>query len=365
MPPFGVQTGSGGLRVNRRSFLAALAPLAVVGRQGGARRRPSSPASPAGSAQVLRSVRGVPPEIVGAFREPLAFEQAASGQYFVFDRPGHTVYGIDAAMSGAWKIVEIGHEAGRIIEPSAFALAPNGTFAVADRPARLERIQIFGPGGNLITGFMLPGQARETVMVGSLVLNSSGSLQYDGSSLLLALPETGALVAEYSPGGVPIRTFGVLRATGHESSPDLHLALNAGLPLRTPRGGFVFVFQTGVPLFRRFDAEGRFLYERHIEGPEIDDVLASLPTRWPTRRAEGREIPLVPPVVRTARVDPSGRLWVTFANRPYTYVYAENGEKARVVQFRGAGILSPTSLSFSGTGRLLITPGCYEFDPAA
>jgi hypothetical protein len=33
------------------------------------------------------------------------------------------------------------------------------------------------------------------------------------------------------------------------------------------------------------------------------------------------------------------------------------------VQFRGAGIIAASSLWFKPDGRLLVTPGCYEFDP--
>lgn len=309
----------------------------------------------------MRSLRGLPADIVGVFREPIAFEQSASGQYFVFDRLAHTVYGVDAEMQGSWKIVQIGQEAGRIIEPTAFALADNGTFAVADRPAALERIQFFGPGGNLVGGFTLPGRASESVVIESIVLNGVGSLQYDGRTIFLSQPETGSLAAEYSPRGNALRTFGRLRPTGHESDRDLHFALNTGLPLVNPRGGFYFVFQTGVPLFRKYDERGTLLFERHIEGPELDQVIAGLPTMWPTRTAGGREMPVVAPVVRTARADAAGRLWVSFTAVPFTYVYDPTGEKIRVVQLRGAGIVAPRSLFFAKAGRLLVTPGCYEF----
>ncbi len=172
-------------------------------------------------------------------------------------------------------------------------------------------------------------------------------------------------MAEYSPTGMPLRTFGALRPTGHESDRDLHFALNTGLPLLNPRGGFYFVFQTGVPVFRKYDPGGKLVFERHVEGRELDDTLASLPAQWPTRRAGDRQIPLVPPVVRAARVDAAGRPWLSFAPVPFTYVYDSDGDKLRVVQFRGAGLVSPSSLFFSSTGRLLVTPGCYEFDPAA
>ena len=73
-------------------------------------------------------------------------------------------------------------------------------------------------------------------------------------------------------------------------------------------------------------------------------------------------MPLVAPTVRTAAVDPAGRLWVSFVV-PFTYVYDGDGEKIRTVQFRGAGVVAPSSLSFGNRGRLLVTPGCYEFVP--
>ena len=86
-------------------------------------------------------------------------------------------------------------------------------------------------------------------------MSGIGSLHYDGTSILIAQPESGALVTEYSLAGVPRRTFGRLRATGHEGDPDVHLALNSGVPLVDPRGGFYFVFQAGEPVFQKFDRE--------------------------------------------------------------------------------------------------------------
>ena len=96
-----------------------------------------------------------------------------------------------------------------------------------------------------------------------------------------------------------------------------------------------------------------------MEGREIDEVVANLPTTW-SRRSEKGELPLVPPTVRTAAVDRDGNLWVSFMV-PYTSVYDRDGDKIRTVQFRGAGLLSPASLFFGPRGRLLIAPGLYEF----
>jgi hypothetical protein len=48
---------------------------------------------------------------------------------------------------------------------------------------------------------------------------------------------------------------------------------------------------------------------------------------------------------------------------PFTYVYDTQGDKTRTVQFGATGIISPTSLFFTRGGHILVTPGCYEYDP--
>ena len=109
-------------------------------------------------------------------------------------------------------------------------------------------------------------------MLDGLALNGIGSLQFTGDSILLSQPDTGFLITEYSLAGTPIRSFGDLRPTGHEDDPALHVALNGGLPVIDPQGGFFFVFQSGEPVFRRYDPYGKLLFERRVQGREIDDV---------------------------------------------------------------------------------------------
>jgi hypothetical protein len=312
---------------------------------------------------VLRSAGAVPPHIAGKFREVVGFQQAASGQYFVFDRRAHVVHGLDAQQSSSWEIVHIGGEEGRIIDPTAFAVEPNGTFVVADAPNNKERIQIFTPAGFRIGGFLLPGRLRTRVVLGNTVLNGIGSLQYTGTSILMSQPETGALITEYDLRGGANRTFGLLRRTGHEDDPEVHLALNSGIPLVDPTGGFFFVFQTGEPLFRKYDAAGQLVYERRVQGREIDQLVNNLPTKWPRRQTSEGEMPLVAPTIRTAAVDPAGNLWMAFVV-PYTYVYDRDGDKSRTVQFSAAGIIAPSSLFFGRNNRVLVTPGLYEFEAA-
>ena len=309
----------------------------------------------------LRAVTALPVEIVGEFREPLGYERLASGEALVFDRRGHAVYGVPADGRAARKLVAIGGEDGRVIEPSAFDAQPDGTFVVADAPNGRERVQIFTSDGRRAGGFQLPGRATARVTLGALSLSGVGTLQFTGRSVLISQPETGGLMTEYGLAGTPVRTIGRLRATGHEGDRDLHLALNAGIPLKAADGGYWFVFIAGEPAISRFDAGGALVFHRRMQGKELDPVVAAIPSVWPRRAIDGTEVPLVTPVVRTAALDPAGRLWVSFIV-PFTYVFDSLGEKVRTVQFQAAGLNAPNSLSFPSAGRLLVTPGCFEFD---
>jgi hypothetical protein len=317
-------------------------------------------APPAARVEVLRSTGGIPAHIAGAFRQPMAFQETDAGQRFVFDRRAHAVYTI--AGDAPKKIIEVGAEAGRVIDPSAFDLDPSdGTFVIADAPLRQQRIQIFTATGSRLAGFTLPSKEVARVTFDTFVLNGVGSIQFTGRTILINQPETGALVSELSLYGQPQRAFGELRRTGQEADPDVHLALNSGFPLIDPLGGFYFVFSAGPPMFRKYNAKGALLFERHVEGPEVDAYLRAMPTEWPKRRnGDGDLLPFVPPAIRAARVDRAGRLWISLM-QPVTYVYDGSGEKVSTVQFKGADILSPASLFFTKDGRALVTPGCYEF----
>jgi hypothetical protein len=322
----------------------------------------AAPPSAALQVEILRSVGGLPPHIVGIFEDPVDFQQAAGGTYYVFDRRGHAVYAVDAARRAAHKLIEIGGEEGRIIQPTGFDITPGGHIVVADVPRAQQRIQTFNDKGMRESGFFLPGQPAARVIIGNLMLNGAGSVQHTGSTLLISHPESGAVFTEYSPGGYAQRSIGRLRATGFEDDRELHIAMNTGLPLVDPTGGFFYVFITGTPLIRKYDSKGSLLFERHVEGRELDEYLAAQPKRWPRRQVQDKEVPFVTPAIRAAAVNDRGELWISFTV-PYTYVYDRDGDKIRTVQFQAAGLMSPSSLSFTRDGRLLVTPGCYEFNP--
>ena len=310
--------------------------------------------------ETLRAVAALPAHVAGSFEDIAACHLTPEADYLVFDRRAHAVF--SAPSSGEpRKIVEIGVEPGRLLRPLAFDSAPDGTFVIADAPTGVERIQVFFYLGGTTGGFTLPGRNIPRVALGDFVLSGIGSLDYTGKTVLVSQPDSGALVTEYALDGQRRRSFGELRSTGHESDRDLHVALNAGIPLADPAGGFYFVFLSGVPMFRKYDAAGKLLFERHVEGVELDPHIQALPNAWPRRKTAAGELPVVPPSVRTAAVDPSGHLWISLVT-PHTYVYDGKGDKRRTVQFRAAGTLTPINFHFLKDGRLLVAPGCYTFN---
>ncbi len=296
--------------------------------------------------------------LAAAFEEIAACHLSPSGEYLIFDRRAHAVYTIARGADAPKRIVQIGSETGRIIRPTAFDSASDGTFVVADAPGDRQRVQFFSATGTTLGGFTMPGRGVPQITLGDLVLSGLATLEYTGQTVLISQPELGSLIVEYLPTGTPLRTFGELRETGQEKDPQVHAALNLGITLVNPNGGYYFVFLSGVPMFRKYDAAGKLVFERHIEGVELDPYVRRLPTTWPRKRGE---IPIVPAMVRTAAVDADGNLWISLA-APFTYVYDTSGDKRHTLQFRAAGIMSPTSFFFTRDRRMIVTPGCYAFD---
>ncbi len=309
----------------------------------------------------LESARALPAHLAGEFEEPAGFARQPDGRYLVFDRRRHGVFAVDAARTTVTRVVEIGSETGRLLRPRAFDVHQDGRFVVADAPGLRPRVSVFRPDGRLFNYFEIGGTSRPRVAIGNVVLDGIASTRLLDDTVLFSLPEQGGLVSEYSLAGTPVRTFGELRPTGHEANRDVHLALNAALPVPAPDGHVFVVFLAGMPAFRKYTPDGRLLFERAIQSRMLDPHVQTLPTEWPLRSVDGLTFPMVVPMVRAAASDPQGRLWIATLTS-HVYVFDADGEKVATYQLIGAGPILPESLWFTGDGRLLVSPGLYEFD---
>lgn len=312
--------------------------------------------------EVLRSAGAIPAFLAGEFEDAHGFATRPDGTALVFDRRRHRVYAIDPARTAVRPLVEIGYEVGRVLRPTAFHVADSGDFIVADAPGRQPRVSVFQGNGQVLNTFSVATSESPRVTIDNVVFNGIAAARYTGTTVLVNQPERGALVSEYSVTGAIQRQFGLLRRTGFESDPDVHLALNTALPLPAPDGGVYVVFLAGPPAFRKYSATGTLEFERMIQGRELDPIVQALPTTWRRRSVDDVSFPVVVPSVRTAAVDRQGRLWIALPTS-HVYVFDRDGEKVRTLHLAGAGVLTPSSLWFARDGRLLVTPGLYEFVP--
>lgn len=312
-------------------------------------------------AEVLKPIGAIPAHALSRISGALSVARLANGDgdYLVLDRREHTVFRIDRTGNSVRRLMDIGTEGGKLLRPSAMQLAPNGILAVLDAPTAYQRVQYFDTDGKLIGIFYLPLVGTPNVIVGDDVMSGVGAMAFNGRTFLMNEPAWGSLFAELDNSGKLIRHIGELRKTGYESERALHLSFNTGVPVVNPTGGTYFVFQTGIPVFRKYNEQGRLVFERHIEGIELDAVIQTLPNRWIDRKDGSKPFPI--PVVHTAAADPLGRLWVAVRSG-YTYVYDANGEKIRTIRFDGARQIQPTSFYFPRPDRLVIGPDGYEFD---
>lgn len=310
----------------------------------------------------LTSVGGIPAFLAGEFEDAAGYARRPDGSSLVFDRRRHRVYAVDAPRTTVTPLVEIGYELGRVLRPTAFDVAGSGDFIVADAPGRRPRVSVFDAAGRVLNTFSVAATESPRITLENLVLNGIAAARYTGVTVLVNQPEQGVLVREYSVTGAVQRQVGLLRRTGFESEPDVHFAFNAALPLPTPDGGLYVVFLAGPPAFRKYSATGVLEFERVIQGRQLDPIVLGMPTIWPRRSVDDLSYPLVRPTVRTAAVDPQGRLWVALPSS-HVYVFDTDGEKIRTLQLIGAGTITPNSLWFARDGRLLVTPGLYDFAP--
>ena len=215
-------------------------------------------------------------------------------------------------------------------------------------------------------GFFLPGRGASRVVLGSLSLNGVGTLSFNGR-IAADEPSRNGMADD----GVRLDGYAdAIDRAAAEDRPRSRSRSASRAELGHPdRRSETAVFSScswpAQPAFRKYDDKGALIYERIVQGREIDPLVAAIPDRWP-RRSAG-ELPLVAPMVRTAAVDRSGRLWISFVI-PFSYVYDAGGEKIqdRPVPRRRESCRRPASGStkragfWSHQGVMNSTPGCHD-----
>jgi hypothetical protein len=309
--------------------------------------------------EVLVAARGLPRAFTSQLLDSIGYAETGTGESLVLDRRSHVVWAVDAKRVTWRKVVLAGQKLGQVEFPTALAVGPDDQFVVADVSQGADRLQWFDLAGHMTGAFWLPDRHAPPMIVLSVIFNGIGALHFARDSFYVGYPFRGSLISEVDLKGLTVRQIGLQRPTGQESDPELHVALNLGIVAADPTGGFYYVFQTGEPLFRKYDAGGHLVFERHIEGVEIDEKIRAIPDVWP-KPADRKGIPFLEPMVRAAAVDRAGRLWISIQTG-FTYVYDRRGDKIRTVQFDAGGVVAPSSFFFTADGRLLVAPGCYEF----
>ncbi len=267
------------LRSGGPLVLAALAAAGVCA----SGRAPQSAAI-----ETLRPVSGLPARVMASFDDPRGFVETGTGDALVLDAGAQALYRVAPNASRADRVVSVGLADGHIFRPTALTLGPADLVAIADQPNAYDRVQYFDADGRRVGGFYVPHVPQDRLRVGPVVLNGVGSLQFGRQSFFFNLPDTGALLTEADTDGRPIRSFGTLRPTERDADLPLVRALNTGVPLIDPTGGFYFVFQTGVPMFRKYNAQGASSSSGTSRAPNSTRSLAPSPRPGP----RGLEAPM-------------------------------------------------------------------------
>ena len=250
-----------------------------------------------------------------------------------------------------------------MLEPTAFDLAPDGRLSSPMRRTGASGCRSSTSPATGLTGFTLPGRARRRASASAASRSAaSARWRFSADGVALNQPETGALITEYGLAGTPLRSIGALRTTGHEADRQLHLAMNTGIPLPHPAGGY---YSSSLP-GRRFSAAtmpaARWCSSGSCRAASsircdagAEEVAAARPStapksRWscPTFRSGGRRIRRRQPL---GGVCDAGHLRI---RRP-------TARKSAPCSSVAAGLVPPHEPLLRRGRRLLVTPGCYEF----
>jgi DNA-binding beta-propeller fold protein YncE len=292
-------------------------------------------------------------------RIPLSAYDVAThgGRYYVSDMRGNRVLVFDGDMRLERSIGTIGSGPGRLIHPGYLDVSGGGTLYVQD--GGNERIERFTPDGRYAGEFPTPF-LYEGFAVGR------------HEEVYLGQPENGHLVTVYSETGKVTGGFGELKkfsdvygAEFAEKDTLYERGINR-VRLSTDKEGNVYVSFMLAPLLQKYSPDGRLLFERRLEGPEVDRVTNVLlqhpPEKFLSFAKDGFE-------ERIVALDPisdpkTGNIYVLLADGSI-YVADREGRKVSVLSRQGDQRPAyPFMGGLGARGEILIIPfsprRCYR-----
>jgi peroxiredoxin len=193
---------------------------------------------------------------------------AYSGKYFVSDLKSNRVLVLNEHQQVEREIGGIGSGPGRLLHPNNIGVSNDGELYVYD--AYNDRIEGFAADGSYKSEF-------QTTRFKGFGVTPKGEIY-------LGQPEKGSLITVYTGSGKRLRSFGQLKKFSEIYGPkfsykdDLYrLGINR-INLAIDKDGNTYVSFMLAPLIQKYNPEGQLLFERRLEGPEIDHLTRVLLT---------------------------------------------------------------------------------------
>lgn len=305
-------------------------PAPVVGQRAGKQARDARLREQAGKdfplqKEKARRYRKIPLFEGFKFTSPEDLRRDSQGNYYVVDVKNHRICVFDPEMRFKYQIGRLGQGPEDLNHPGRSVFDTKENLYVVDGDN--WRIQIFDKAGRRVGGFHY-GYHKTT----DLVVTRR-------SEIYLNQATKGHLISVYSPEGKLLRQFGELMSLsraypGRPNDPKYRVPLSR-VKMTLDEQDNLYVAYIFVPIIQKYDARGRLLWERRLEGPLADlmsqqfwvnekDSLLRL-----TMSIDGLQMPVICKDI--AYDDRRRRLFILLSMVDIIYVADENGRKIELL----------------------------------
>lgn len=305
--------------------------------------------TPAAKQQTQPAAAGPAYEEMFSYVPFTAYDVATyEGKYFLTDFEGNRIIVVNDRMEAERDFGRIGSGPGRVFHPGYLDIGHDGTVFVED--GGNERIVKFDQAGRYLGDFRLT--EYQGLAVGAQ------------NQLYVGQPEQGQLITVYSSDGKKLRSFGELKKYSDiygEASRDnddaYKIAFNR-VRLATDKDGNLYVSFMLTPLIQKYSPEGKLLFERRLEAPEIDHLKEAIQKkRYISTKSDGVDARIIAldPVVDPA----NGNIMVPLVDGSI-YVADSSGNKVALLHpkgiNRGDGTFYPFVAGLGAKGEFMATP---------